>query len=294
MNSRTLAIAAIGLIAVVGGYLATNTRLGAYIVMDVVGGVGAEQSDYNPETGPLTLTRILKPIRTIPLPAEVEQPSGIQHRGDKVYISTDQAELFVFDGNISSLSERVNLLGGPLLFKQGMLEGIEFDEEKLFAVGEFGAIRVWERANGAWNRIDDKTLPHDVAEVEYSGITHFSGRRLATSEDSPVVIDLDSGAVHTLNFGPFLKPGADPSTLQFSGLAAEDDKLYVLTEAHSCILALDPVSFTVRQVFGIVPGPVADIAVRDGHAYVVVDHNYAEEKPPLYVYAIGRSTTGYE
>jgi len=265
-------------------YVILDTRIGVFFALDVVGAIGDEDPDYDAQNGPLELSAQLAPVMEIPLPDEIEQPSGIQHRGDRVFISTDQAELFVLDGQFQAQIERADLVGGLLMFKQGSLEGIEVIDDTLLAIGEFGAIRVWGTDGVAWQRLADETLLESIAEAEYSGITYFSGQRYATSEDSPAIVNLDTGMVHALDFGSFLKANEDPSALQFSGLASEGGRLFVLTESYSSILVVDPNSFRVLAVYGIEPGPVADLAVRDQRAYVVVDHNLDEPKPPLFVY----------
>ena len=81
-----------------------------------------------------------------------------------------------------------------------------------------------------------------------------------------------------------LKPDGNPASLQISGIAAEDGRLFLLTETHTSILVVDADSFEVLAVLGILPGAAADIAVRDQRAYVIIDHNYNEARPPLYVY----------
>lgn len=283
-------VLALTIVVAFGAYFVLNTRLGVHFALDVLGG-GDAPPDHDPQTGPLVLTGTLTPVRTIDLPARIQQPSGIQHRGDRVYLSTDQTELFVGDGALSSWSDKTDLVGGPLLLKQGALEAIEFADDTVFAIGEFGAIRAWVREGDGWQRIDDVSLPAGIADMEFSGITQLDGRRLATSEESPVLVDLDTGTVHEIDGGDRLKPGADLGALQLSGLANENGDLYLLTETHSSILVVDPADYSIKSVWGIAPGTVADLAVRDGKAYVVVDHNYLDEKPPVYVYELPRTPT---
>ncbi|NIW25478.1 MAG: hypothetical protein GWN29_13425, partial [Gammaproteobacteria bacterium] len=134
--------------AVVAAYLLVDTRFGVFLLLDVVGAIGEQEPDYDARNGPLDVSAQLEPILAIALPEDIEQPSGIQHRGDRVYISTDQAELFVLDGELKAWTERAELIGGLLLLKQGALEGIEVIDDTLLAIGEFGAIPVWERDDG--------------------------------------------------------------------------------------------------------------------------------------------------
>jgi hypothetical protein len=291
MVSIRTAVLALATVLLVAAYVIVDTRIGAYLVLDVVGAIGDEEPDYDAENGPLVLSGELEPVMEIALPEDIEQPSGIQHRGDRVYISTDQAELFVLDDQFQAWTERAELIGGFLLLKQGALEGIEVIDDTLLAIGEFGAIPVWEREDGTWRRRADEALPEDIPDDEYSGITFFQGQRYAASEESPVIVNLDTGMVHELDFGSLLKAGQDVSSLMFSGLASDAGRLFVLTESHSSILVVDPRDFSVLAVYAIRPGPVQDMAVREGRAYVVVDHNLDEPRPPLYVYDLSMAST---
>lgn len=286
MKSKRAAVLLVPLLGLAGvtAYLAVNTRMGVHIMLDVLAAGNADAMDYNTETGPLTLISTLEPIDEITLPKAVEQPSGIQHRGDTVYIATDQVELFVLSGDFSSVSRRQELVSGLLIFKQGQLESIEYVDDEVLLAGEFGAIWVWENNGGELTRVDDIVLPSSIGNMELSGMTQASDRLLAVSDETTMVLDLSTGATLELEFGDFLKEGADPSALKYCGIASEDGKLYILSESHSCILVVDSTDFSVNAVYGIKPGPVADLAVRDGLAYVIVDHNYTEPKPPVYVY----------
>lgn len=124
--------------------------------------------------------------------------------------------------------------------------------------------------------------------MELSGLTQHGDRLLAVSDETPAVLDLDTGATLDLQFGDFLKEGADPTAMKYCGIANQGCKLYILSESHSCILVVDAADYTVEAVHGIMPGPVADLAVCDGFTYVIVDHNYTEPKPPVYVYDLRR------
>ncbi|MEM9345773.1 MAG: hypothetical protein AAGB26_04055 [Planctomycetota bacterium] len=289
MKKKTLIAGSAALLLTAGAYFVLDTRLGVHLVVDVLG--GGETTDYDPATGPLQLTGTLEPIDTIPLPPNIQQPSGIQHRGDTVYLSTDQAELFVGNADMTAWPQKTDLIAGPLLLKQGSLEGIEYSDDTLYAIGEFGAIRAWSRTGQGWHHAEDLPLPDSIADMEFSGMTQFDGRRLATTEDRPVIVDLITGDIHELDTTNLAKPDADLTALQFSGIAHEAGNLYLLTEPHTSILVVDAADYTVKAVWAITPGPAADLAVRDGKAYVVVDHNYLDEKPPIYVYELPEDTS---
>ena len=285
MKKKPLILILLACTLAAGAYFVLNTRLGVHFVVDVLGG-GDAATDYDPTTGPLKLTGTLEPIDTIQLPANIQQPSGIQHRGDTVYLSTDQAELFVGNADMTAWPQKTDLIAGPLLLKQGSLEGIEFFDDTLYAIGEFGAIRGWSRTGQGWHHAEDLALPASIADMEFSGMTQFDGRRLATTEDRPVIVDLITGDIHELDTTNLAKPDADLDALQFSGIAHEAGNLYLLTEPHTSILVVDATDYTIKAVWGITPGPAADLAIHDGKIYTVVDHNYLEEKPPIAVYVL--------
>ncbi|WOO40790.1 hypothetical protein [Rubellicoccus peritrichatus] len=289
MNRKTkIAIFAILTIGLIGIYSLLNTRLGVHIALDVLSEMGSpKEMQTSAEEGPLKLTRELSPIEKITLPSSIEQPSGIKHRNDAVYISTDQTEIFKLDSSLNTASEAFYLLGGPLLFKQGSLEGIEVKGNKLHAIGEFGSMPTWlENDQNGWTRAADTILPAEIAATEYSGITDSSKGFFATSEDGVIIFNLDEGSRHELQFDGFLKDNANVDSLVFSGIAYDNNRLFILSESYTSIIVANASTFEVDHVFGIQPCAAADLSFHQGRLYIVVDHNYNEERPPVYVYDI--------
>ncbi|WP_299772557.1 hypothetical protein [uncultured Pseudoteredinibacter sp.] len=286
LNEKTVTVAVI-VAVLISAYVVVNTRLGAYLIIDVIGSSGdSDLTIPSAESGPLRVSRQLEPLAEIAMPKKIEQPSGIQHRGDRIYISTDQAELFILDDKFKIINDSASLVGGPLLFKQGSLEGIEVVDNSVLAIGEFGSIRKWSGSGENWQRQEDIALPANIQDFEFSGISITKDRQLATSEETPELVDVKKGEIHKINFGSFMKPGGDISSLSISGLAYENGKYYVLTENYTSILVLDANSLEVIEVLGIIPTQAADLSVRNGRAYIVVDHNYVDELPPVYVYQV--------
>lgn len=140
MKAQRLPVASAFLlgIACVVTYLAVDTRMGVHLLLDVLLAGNADAMDYDPETGPLTLTNTLQPPQEITLPDSVQQPSGIQHRGGTVYLATDQVELFILIGDFSAVTKRQELASGLLINKQGKLESIECVDGRVLLAGEFG------------------------------------------------------------------------------------------------------------------------------------------------------------
>ncbi|GEM_PF-6146137 len=277
-------------------YIAVNTRFGVHLVLDVLSEVGSsKEAQTGASEGPLRVSATLSPVEKIPLPSSIEQPSGIKHRNGAVYISTDQTEIFKLDADLKTASAGGYLLKGPLLFKQGSLEGIEVRGDLLFGIGEFDSMPTWtENGETNWIRNTDAGLPPGFAGVEFSGVVDTPSGQFATSEDRLSLLNLDDGSEHRVDFGGFLKEGADPSVLAFSGVAHAGGAFYVLTETHTSVLVIDDVSFRVQHVFGIEPSAAADLSVHEGRCYVVIDHNYNQPVEPVHVYNINAAMRAAE
>lgn len=269
-------------------YVAVNTRPGVHLMLDVLSELGSvEEPQTAASDAPLRLSASLLPIDRVQLPESIEQPSGIKHRNDAVYISTDQTEIFRLDTDFTNVSDRVYLLGGPLLWKQGSLEGIEVRGNQLVGVGEFGTLPTWTEEHGRrWVRGEDVELPDQLADVEFSGVVNTPTGRFATSEDHLAIFNLDDGSEHAINFGDFLNDQGDPAGLMLSGIAHADGYFYILSESHTSILAVEDTLFQLQHVFGIEPCAAADLSVHQGKCFVVIDHNYDQPVPPVLVYDI--------
>ena len=79
MRSPLRPLIFLGVAAVLATYAIVDTRFGVYLVLDVFGAIGDEAPDYNADNGPLALSGQLTPVMEVALPADIEQPSGIQH-----------------------------------------------------------------------------------------------------------------------------------------------------------------------------------------------------------------------
>ena len=71
-----------------------NTRFGVFIVFDVLGDVGTDNLELDSAKGPLRLNHAIIARKHIQLPLAIEQASGIHVTTNRIYLSTDQAELF--------------------------------------------------------------------------------------------------------------------------------------------------------------------------------------------------------
>ncbi|MEM0967168.1 MAG: hypothetical protein AAGJ81_13570 [Verrucomicrobiota bacterium] len=269
-------------------YSILNTRLGVHLVLDVFTELGEEEEVIRPASqGPLKISAVLTPVETIPLPEGIEQPSGIKHRNRKVYISTDQVELFVLGVDFKETKSSTVLRKGPLLFKQGILEGIEVQEGRLIGVGELGEIPVWVKDSyGGWLEVAPLSVSHPVKALEFTGIAQTPDGLVATVEGSLELLALKTATPIQLSFGSFVKEDGDLLGLAFSGIAYHDGAYFLLTEQYTSVLVFGAKSAALQYVFEVEPSAAADLSYYDGKIYVVIDHNYNEPRPDVQVYDI--------
>jgi len=283
MKKAIAAAVLVGLLLVL-----TTTRFGIFIVFDVLGDVGSDNLPTDPTAGPLVLSGVLRAKERIPLPESLEQASGLHVDSQHIYVSTDQAELFTLSHAGVEARPASRLLGGLLILRQGRLEGIAVDRNRLLGIGELGALRSWRYDAALWRPAESTALPDGLEDLEFTGITRFSTDLLATADDGLAIWDLGTGNRHELTAEAHLKPGRSADELLVSGIAADASSVYLVTENYASILRVDPIAWRVIDVWGIDAGESSDIAVLDGSAYVTVDHNYFDPRPPLLVYALPR------
>ncbi|MDE2851727.1 MAG: hypothetical protein OXP74_14055 [Acidobacteriota bacterium] len=266
----------------------TTTRFGIFIVFDVLGDVGSDNLPTDPTEGPLVLSGVLRAQGRIPLPESLEQASGLHVDGQHIHVSTDQAELFTLSHAGIEARPVSRLLGGPLILRQGRLEGIAVDRNRLLGIGELGALRSWRYDEERWRSAESTALPDGLEDLEFTGITPFGNDLLATADDGLAIWNLGTGERQEPTVEAHLKPGRSAVELLVSGIAADASSVYLVTENYASILRVDPITWRVMDVWGIDAGESSDIAVLDGSAYVTVDHNYFDPRPPLLVYELPR------
>lgn len=280
------AIVAAALVAVF--LVLTTTRFGIFIVFDVLGDVGSDNLPSDPTEGPLVLSGFLNAQQRIPLPDSLEQGSGLHVDRQHIYVSTDQAELFTLSHGGVEAAPVTRLLGGLLIMRQGRLEGIAVQGERLLGIGELGEIAAWRSEDGKWRSTEAMALPDGLDDLEFTGLTRFGDDLLGTVDDGLAIWNLGTGERRQPEIGAHLRPGRTADGLVVSGISADASSLYLITENYSSILRVDPVAWRVTDVWGIDAGEPSDIAVLNGLAYVTGDHNYFDPRPPLLVYALPR------
>ena len=292
-NRRAVAGAAIAGAAAAGiALMLTNTRLGVYILLDYF---GDDDSGIvtDPASGPLELSEFKTAVAAYVLPAQIDQPSGMTYlKADIAFaIVTDQAELFVVSDDFTTVRSVTALAGGLLVTRQGLMEAAgSIDGQRVAVSGETGRIDVWRKgAESGFSPEATIELSGSTGEGEFSGLAYDpqSGEYYLSSDETLAitVVDATGRLLRELTFEDELrgrlKPGRSLSEYELSGLDYADGRLFAVSEAYNTLFIIDPEQGLVR-VLGIENGgQISAIAVRDDTAYLPLDHNYVDERPPL-------------
>lgn len=281
--------------ALVAGLLLmlTNTSLGAYILLDYLtdddSGLVAD-----PAAGPLELSEFVTAFEAAPaMPPEIDQPSGITYlEDDRAFaIITDQAELFVVSEDFTTVRSTTLVLDGLLVRRQGVMESaVDIDGEHVAVSGQTGRIDFWRKdAESGFSLETTIELSGYDGEGEIEGLAHNpqTGELYLTFEEklAIAVVDATGRVLRELTFEDDLrgqlKPGRALSEYQLSGLDYADGLLYAVSEPYNTLFVIDPEQGLVRTLGIVNGGPISAIAVRDGTAYLPLDHNYVDPRPPL-------------
>ena len=305
-NRRALAGAAIACAAVAGiALMLTNSPLGVYILTEHFdnddGGLVTD-----PASGPLELSEFTTAVAAYELPPQIEQPSGMTYlEADRAFaIVTDQSELFVVSEDFTTVRSVTALAGGLLITRQGMMEAAgSVDGQRIAVGGETGRIDVW-RKNAGPGYSPETTIelsPQTMIGLsgyaglgEFSGIAHNpeTGEYYISSDESPTiaVVDATGEFLRNLTLGDDLrgrlKPGRSLSEFGLSGLDYSDGRLYAVSEAYNTLFIIDPERGLERTLGIENGGRISAIAVRDGTAYLPIDHEYVDPRPPLLTVAL--------
>ena len=281
--------------AVVAGLLLllTNTSLGAYILLDYLAdddsGLVAD-----PAAGPLELSEFVTAFEAAPaMPPQIDQPSGITYlEADRAFaIVTDQAELFVVSDDFNMVRSATLVLDGLLVTRQGVMEAVvSIDGERIALSGQTGRLDVWRKdAESEFSLETTIELSGYAGEGEVEGLAHNprTGELYLTFEEklAIAVVDRNGRVLRELTFEDDLrgqlKPGRPLSEYRLSGLDYADGLLYAVSEPYNTLFVIDPEQGLVRTLGIENGGPISAIAVRDGTAYLPLDHNYVDPRPPL-------------
>ena len=298
-SKRRRTKAAVAIAAAVGVGLAlmlTNTSLGAYILLDYL---ADDDSGLiaDPAAGPLELSEFVTAVEAVPaMPPEIDQPSGMTYlEADRAFaIVTDQAELFVVSDDFTTVRSNTAVLDGLLVTRQGRMEAVVgIDGPRVAVTGEIGdRIDVWRKGAEPGFSLEASIDLSDYAgggELEIEGLAHNAqtGEFYLSSDETLAiaVIDATGRLLRELTFEDELrgrlKPGRALSEYRLSGLDYADGLLYAVSEPYNTLFVIDPEQGLVRTLGIENGGPISAIAVRDGTAYLPLDHNWVDPRPPL-------------
>ena len=178
--------------------------------------------------------------------------------------------------------------------RQGRIEAVaNIDGQRVAVTGEIGGrIDVWRKGAEPGFALETSIDLSDYAgggDVEIEGIAHNvrTGEFYLSSDETLAiaVVDATGRLLRELTFDDDLrgrlKPGRALSEYRLSGLDYADGLLYAVSEPYNTLFIIDPEHGLVR-VLGIKNGgPISAIAVRAGTAYLPLDHNYVDPRPPL-------------
>ena len=288
-----MACTAIACAAVAGvALMLTNTRLGVYILLDYF---GDDESVLvtDPASGPIELSEFKAAVAAYALPPQIDQPSGITWlEADRAFaIVTDQAELFVVSEDFATVRSVTALAGGLLVTRQGLTESAgRIDGQRIAVSGETGRIDIWRKGAEPGLSLEAAIeLSGYAGEAEFSGIAHnpLTGEYYLSSDETLMiaVFDATGRLLRELTFEndlrARLKTGRSLSEYELSGLDYVDGRLYAVSEPYNTLFIIDPEHGLVRTLGIENGGQISAIAVRNATAYLPLDHNYVDERPPL-------------
>ena len=186
------------------------------------------------------------------------------------------------------------VLDGLLVTRQGRMEAAtNIDGQRIAVTGKIGnRVDIWRKGAEPGCSLEAAMDLSDYAgggDVEIEGVAHNpqTGEFYLSSDETLAiaVVDASGRLLRELTFEDDLrgrlKPGRTLSEYRLSGLDYADGLLYAVSEPFNTLFVIDPEHGLVR-VLGIENGgPISAIAVRDGTAYLPLDHNWVDPRPPL-------------
>lgn len=289
MNRKTATMGGVALVAAILALGLMNTRIGVFVVLDLAGGGEDGNFTADPRSAPIEIEEYATAVPAYSLPTEIEQPSGITYleSSDTFAIVTDQAELFLVTNEFETIRSKTELAGGLLLQRQGSTEAVgALDGGRVAVAGEIPTVDIWGSDSGlAFLRSARVELSGLLGEAEFSGIAYDPRTKeyyLASDETfSIVVVDENGQMGRELELEARTRTGRQLDEYQISGLEYSEGFLFAVTENYNTIFVIDP-AFGIARTIGIEKGgQISAIAVSSGRAYLTVDHNYFDERPPI-------------
>ncbi len=175
-----------------------------------------------------------------------------------------------------------------MLFRQGSVESIDYYENKMYIGGDLGVVEIWEKTNEGLQKSGD-VKPQNIQglnmEAEALAINPSNGNIYVGKENTITVIDSKSNFQKEITLQIPAKSGRLVSEYLIVGMDFYKGILYIVTEYHSAILAVNPSTGEVNSIYAIeriTEG--AGLAVTEDAFLVVVDHELNEVSPGVKVY----------
>ena len=281
-------------LALLYGFL-TSTKLGVHLIVDGIADIGDEPYSFDSEESGLQCTERAVVVEELPMPDPINQPSGLVHepRTDRLYMTTDQAELFILDSDFEVLAKHM-LSGKTLLRRQGSVEAVALGGDQrgvALTVGQHDPLgwivpgnlsETIRRSAADLSWLTAESLPSG----EMAGLTRSeaTGRYFAVEEETPTVLQLDPASGEVAVWVPQLSPsqGASLERLSFAGVAARGSSLWIVSQSHSILLEVDEATREVRRVVELPErGEYSDLAWVGDEIVLTLDHDLFDERPPI-------------
>ncbi|MEM8896039.1 MAG: hypothetical protein AAGC88_15785, partial [Bacteroidota bacterium] len=191
-SKKSIFSAAIGLVCLGLIIFFLFTPFGVHVFGEVLF-VEDKSHAYASMDYPTEVDRVVPIAKTIALPDEVKQPSGIDYDESKstFFVVTDQSEIFELTRDFQRIESSATISDKPLLMRQGSIESTDYYQNRLYISGDIGAIEIWEKSNYQWAKVSAVNAggDHQVdASAEAFAIDHSTGHMYLGNSDLITVL----------------------------------------------------------------------------------------------------------
>lgn len=246
------------------------------------------QTFFMSEYSGITYNETLPAKSALPVPANLLQPSGISISDQGILIVADTSDVFWldFDGNEKT---HLQLEQAPLLFRQGLYEGVTWVDQKTAAVigNEGTTLTLLEINENGMHVAEVLKLSHfDVPAVELQAIAYNQSDNLFhtfyVGQDGAVykvAINSNGLVLNTIKIDTSILGGG---LFEILGASWSNDTLLALTN-NNLIIAIE--NNVVKQVWALdYAADTSGAAMYAGSLYLVTDHEYYQAQPPIMIF----------
>ena len=265
-------------------------------------------SFYAPRDFPLEQDRIiaLSEWGETPLPAHIKQSSGLDITNGYFAIATDKASVHWgqqgtnASAPLAPLAERT-LLRRPLALRQGYLEALALGPtpQTVFAMGGSNQLHQITVTQSGLKTESVTTLQIPSSEGQAPEVVGLAYNKASDSlfvgysrfDDSGVGVSEFSLSGEFIRALELTAPNMSQTETKerlananVSGLTFVDQTLVILSDRHSSLIWANPTTGEIERVWGI-DGlrDLSAISYDNGALYLMQDHEYYQETPPLRV-----------